>query len=60
MAKERDRNSREADRLRKGLKDTRDDLEAKLNEYEDLLDTKLHLDMELVTYRKLMEEEEDR
>jgi lamin B len=60
LAQERDRTGREVDRLRRALKDTRNDLEAKINEYEDLLDTKLHLDMELATYRKLLEEEEDR
>ena len=60
LGRERDRNARDTDRLRKELKNTRDDLEAKIQEYEDLLDTKLHLDMELATYKKLMDEEEDR
>lgn len=60
MGRERDRSARENNRLRKALKDTRDELEERIREYENLLDTKLHLDMELLTYRKLLEEEEDR
>ena len=42
------------------LQDLREVMSEQLKEYEDLMNVKLSLDMEIEAYRKLLEGEEDR
>ncbi len=47
--------------LRMGELDTiRKNYDAKIHEYEDLMDLKVQLDQEIATYRALLQEEENR
>eukprot|EP00118_Oscarella_pearsei_P024770 m.306763 g.306763 ORF g.306763 m.306763 type:complete len:564 (+) comp41567_c0_seq1:90-1781(+) len=60
LKKEAAQHADQVDRLRQLLRDTRDELTAKIMEYEKLMDLKLSLDFEIMTYKKLLEDEEER
>ena len=47
-------------RLSEELRSLRDSYEAKIREYEELMDVKIQLDQEIATYRALLQEEETR
>ncbi|XP_063790002.1 intermediate filament protein ON3-like [Pseudophryne corroboree] len=46
--------------LEEALKRAKQDMASKVREYQDLMNTKLALDIEIATYRKLLEGEENR
>uniref|UniRef100_A0A4W3J976 Lamin B1 n=1 Tax=Callorhinchus milii TaxID=7868 RepID=A0A4W3J976_CALMI len=60
LEKERDSNQRMMTAREKEMAEIRAQMEQQLNEYEQLLDVKLALDMEINAYRKLLESEEER
>ena len=52
--------SEEVARLSEELRSLRDSYEAKIRDYEELMDVKIQLDQEIATYRALLQEEETR
>ncbi|KAL7867089.1 hypothetical protein AOLI_G00149030 [Acnodon oligacanthus] len=57
---DRDKHRRLMDGKEREMAEMRDRMQLQLNEYQELLDVKLALDMEINAYRKLLEGEEDR
>ena len=60
LARLRQLHSEEVARLSEELRSLRDSYEAKIREYEELMDIKIQLDQEIATYRALLQEEETR
>ncbi|KAL2089771.1 hypothetical protein ACEWY4_014459 [Coilia grayii] len=60
LASERDKHRRQMDGKEREMAEMRECMQQQLNEYQELLDVKLALDMEINAYRKLLEGEEDR
>lgn len=60
LENERSRHMAEYNRQERELAQLHDDMQQRIQEYQDLMDIKVQLDMEIANYRKLLESEEER